>query len=152
MSCTIIFRGYFWDSWTWNDAVRFRLLDEDGNSFYINVPIGYPGAVRRAPEMAHLLTRADIVVRGWYNKVPLYGTIELDYTVYSVDWNCFPPKHAPWAVVGLDNVVAWPTGNNSLHAAVGWTLLDLHGNATITLMGVSEAGGPVRYHDIPLSW
>jgi hypothetical protein len=150
------FHGPFWDRWQWSDVARFRLWDEDGNSFLIEVPISYPGAIRSAPEVGHLFKRADVTVYGWGElfgyAVPLWGTLEWDFALFAVDWNCFPPKTAIWWVAGANNAVAWKVDEYSLHAVTGWTILDLHGTASVTVGAISEAGGPIHYYTIPINW
>jgi hypothetical protein len=147
-----MYTGPFWDNWTWHIHPGFRLVDEDSNHYDIKLDWSYPGAVRSAPELGHLLSGLDLIVDAWWEGVPLWGRIEADYTIYAIDKNCWPWQEAQWTVVGLENVYAYKTGQNGLHVTAGVTLLDPHGSGKVTLYAVNPSGGPVRYYDINLNW
>lgn len=147
-----LYTGPFWGKWDWKIHPGFRLIDEDNNHYDINVEWNYPGAVRTPPVLGHHISGLDATVDAWWQGVPVWGRIEADYTVYAIDKNCVPWQEAAWAVVGMQNVYAYKTGQNGLHATAGWSLLDLHGSGKVTILAVNKAGGPTTLYDIHVSW
>ncbi len=153
-----VFHGAFWDRWLWEDTAGFLLVDREYNTFRFDVPLVYPGAIREAPRVGHVLSGVDLVVDLWGELfgvvIPLTGRIEADFTIYPVDVNCWPWKTAEWFISGLDNVLAWKTSANNLHVRIHITIFDLlirhHGSVTITAL--SSAGGPPTIYTIPLDW
>ncbi|TGM15563.1 hypothetical protein EHQ81_03985 [Leptospira selangorensis] len=146
-----VYHGKFWNQWWWEDTVRFRLLDEDGNSTFLTVLIGYPGAVAAPPNIGAVGSPTRIVVNGWFGGIPLYGTIEMEFQVYAIDPNCTPPKPSAWIISGMRNAVAYPISPLRFRAIVGWTIFALHGNAGVTLQAATSVGTTGTY-EVPINW
>ena len=150
------FHGAFWDRWWWEDTIYFDLRDPDNNTFRVELPISYPGVVRQAPEMGHLLKGWEIKVEAYGEvmgyEVPLWGTVEWEFYVFTADYNCTPPKEATWSVANMEGAVAQKLDRYTLKVVTGWTLLDLPGSGTITLNALSDAGGPVQVYELPVFW
>lgn len=146
-----LYKGKFWGQWWWEDSVRFKLTDEDENSTSIHLLVSYPGSMAAAPDIGAVGAPTRVVVNGWFAGIPLYGTIEMEFQVYSMDPNCVPPQPAPWLITGTRNTVAFPISPLRFRAIVGWTIFALHGNASVNLQAATNVG-TTQTKEIWIEW
>ena len=104
---------------------------------------------------------SGVTVYGWLSgcffgfcwNIPLFGTIDMQFSVYSIDCNCVPPQPTAWLITGLSGgVLAWPTGMSSMRAAAPWAIWDLLGHYGEIQLTAANPQGQLGHFNVPVWW
>ena len=104
---------------------------------------------------------SGVTVYGWLSgcffgfcwNIPLFGTIDMQFSVYSIDCNCVPPQPTGWLITGLSGgVLAWPTGMSSMRAAAPWAIWDLLGHYGEIQLTAANPQGQLGHFNVPVWW